>query len=363
MACTNPESTKSASQHIIPVFKTLPSIQQITLKLGVSKLLIELHCSHDTKKIYKLNIEECEVMHAVYNLDNYPLKITCDAKMLSEHIANFPNAISEVTATSDQENLNIKSFYDEEQVDLKTLLTTSMDISNTNFESIERQSDDAHIQATFNIKNFKGFLWFAEASSQNIVLCFGSSKIPVVFYSDSKKEDLKGLLLLANIPSSDEELSQPPSQSQRASDTCGEVQRNTTSNSSNGAAPRRPESVSSFSNAGTPQRPTLSSHDQRTYSSSLEQPRFPVGGYTPQHYDHEQQGYAPMEEDGNYHHQVEDDKFNPESPPRRRRNKSVEDEDEVCGTPSPRDYANDEDHGQETHEDLIRDQKPGFDYR
>jgi hypothetical protein len=79
------------------------------------------------KTTYKLNIEDCEPLQAVYSHESCPHKIISRAKLLVDSISNFTGPIEEISLILTKNYVKIRSFFDDQkkQEDLlsKTLQT------------------------------------------------------------------------------------------------------------------------------------------------------------------------------------------------------------------------------------------------
>jgi hypothetical protein len=107
------------------------------------------------KTTYKLNIEECEPLQAVYSHESCPHKIISRAKLLVDSISNFTGPIEEISLILSKNFVKIRSFFDDQKKQdlLSKTLQTELTIDPHDFEKYELKSD--HVEVTFSLKEMK----------------------------------------------------------------------------------------------------------------------------------------------------------------------------------------------------------------
>jgi hypothetical protein len=105
------------------------------------------------KTTYKLNIEDCEPLQAVYSHESCPHKIISRAKLLVDSISNFTGSIEEISLILTKNYVKIRSFFDDQKKQedlLSKTLQIELTIDPHDFEKYELKSD--HVEVTFSLK-------------------------------------------------------------------------------------------------------------------------------------------------------------------------------------------------------------------
>jgi hypothetical protein len=101
---------------------------------------------------YKLNIEDCEPLQAVYFHESCPHKIISRAKLLVDSISNFTGPIEEISLILTKNYVKIRSFFDDQKKQrlLSRTLQAEFTIDPHDFEKYELKSD--YVEVTFFLK-------------------------------------------------------------------------------------------------------------------------------------------------------------------------------------------------------------------
>lgn len=146
---------------------------EMNCKMGKSRLAF-LARTYDrlsgVKKTYKLNVEDCEPLQAVYSHENCPHKIVSRPKLLIDCIQNFAANIDEITLVLTRQWVRVKSFIDDQKSDdlAQKSLLTELNIDPQDFERFDLNADS--VDLTFCLKEMKAILGFCEVATQPISL-------------------------------------------------------------------------------------------------------------------------------------------------------------------------------------------------
>jgi cell cycle checkpoint control protein RAD9A len=109
------------------VFKSVSTVEKCSVKFVEDdpKLVFEMHCKLGVKKTYKLNVEDCEAVQAVYDKSACAHELQAKPGVLISAVATFPSAIEDISFGLTKEHVRLKSYIDESK--RKTTSSTSKD--------------------------------------------------------------------------------------------------------------------------------------------------------------------------------------------------------------------------------------------
>lgn len=99
----------------LAVFKNINSIESctITIDLVESKLVFDVACKYGIKRIYKLFLEDCPILQALYNRSFSSRLIFKPGPLLEALQNNFNPALEEITMGVSRNFVKVSSFIDE----------------------------------------------------------------------------------------------------------------------------------------------------------------------------------------------------------------------------------------------------------
>jgi cell cycle checkpoint control protein RAD9A len=159
---------------LMSVFRTINNVEKMMMRITEdteAKLIFELSSRNGIKKTtYKLNIEDCEPLQAVYSHENCPHRLVSRAKLLVDSIANFTGPIEEISLILTKNYVKIRSYFeDQKKPELLTkTLQTELTLDTHDFEKYDLNCE--HIELTFSLKEMKAILGFCEVANQPIAL-------------------------------------------------------------------------------------------------------------------------------------------------------------------------------------------------
>ncbi|KAL1915532.1 uncharacterized protein VTP21DRAFT_6656 [Calcarisporiella thermophila] len=187
---------------VAPLFRgkanTVKSIERCELRLeeavnvdvtsednGASecRLVVQMFCRFGIVKTHKLIYEQCETFHAIYDKRNCSHHFTISPHTLSNWIAHFHTKLDEITMSCGPGWIRFRSFTDEglaaEQAEdfYKRPLSTELGVDVEEFEKFNVQCD---IELTFNLKEFKAIIAYAEAMNLSLSVWFDSPGKPLL---------------------------------------------------------------------------------------------------------------------------------------------------------------------------------------
>ncbi|KAM5191731.1 cell cycle checkpoint control protein RAD9B [Mantella aurantiaca] len=137
-------------------------------------------CKHGLTKTHNLAYEECEPQQAVFSKASCPNVLKIQSRVLSDVIIHFPSCQEEVTLIATPMKITLKS-YSEEDLSISKVMHTEVHLNPEEFNDFQIGINS---EVTFCLKEVRGFLSFAEATSALISLHFSKSGQPIVFSLD-----------------------------------------------------------------------------------------------------------------------------------------------------------------------------------
>jgi hypothetical protein len=124
------------------VFKGLRKVHRMVVALDdveegniEPRLVFQMHCDFDIKKSHNFLIQDCEVSHAVFDVDKTSM-IDSSTRLLLQNMLNHMKAAAEVAAVVSANELRFKSHHDQlQQAGERGVLKTEMRIPSKDFEA------------------------------------------------------------------------------------------------------------------------------------------------------------------------------------------------------------------------------------
>ncbi|XP_009077007.1 PREDICTED: cell cycle checkpoint control protein RAD9A, partial [Acanthisitta chloris] len=192
------------------IFRSLPSLEKlvgkclILLKPSASRLVLQLHCKYGVTKTHNLAFQECERLQAVFDTQSCANCLCAPARVLAEAVVHFPQTLAEVTlGTGPRGKISLRNYVEDEAEPSKTMVT-ELCLAEEEFQCVAVAPGSC---ITFCLKEFRGLLSFAEASSLPLTIHFDVPGRPVVFTLDDAVLEVHLVLATLSDPKID---SQPP---------------------------------------------------------------------------------------------------------------------------------------------------------
>ncbi|PIO33070.1 hypothetical protein AB205_0215020 [Aquarana catesbeiana] len=131
-------------------------------------MVFRFFCKHGLTKTHNLAYEECESQQVVFSKTSCPNVLKIQSRVLSDVIIHFPSCQEEVTLTATPMKITLKS-YSEEDIGISKVMHTEVHLNPEEFINFQIGTDS---EVTFCLKELRGFLSFAEATSALIMVHF-----------------------------------------------------------------------------------------------------------------------------------------------------------------------------------------------
>jgi len=227
----------------------------ITAKAEEDTIAFDMNCKLGVKKTYRLDIEECEPMQAVYSKEQCPNKIVVQAQILSMSLNSFPAKLEEITLVLERDHVRLKSYMDNvaKHDDLrKKLFVTELVLNPTDFENYEFRSDRS-IELAFCLKEIKAIIGFCDKQGQTISMWMNTEGKPLLIsVTLSRAYDADFVLATLETDSSDK-LNEPSQSTSETSRSTGSSQSRPTGITGVSGSRSSPSSIVSQIQPGSPQ--------------------------------------------------------------------------------------------------------------
>ncbi|KAL2919886.1 hypothetical protein HK105_200803 [Polyrhizophydium stewartii] len=161
------------------IFKTssnTDTIEQCRIRpvyeAGEERLVVQLTCKYGVLKTHRLNYEACEPMQAVFSREDCPHSWIASPRMIQDQLAHFQLKLKEVTLSCKMKSFQIKSFEDSFVPDGTTVVRSLETEVTIDLEDFEQYSVFGDADLTFELKDFKAVLAFAEAVDLHVTALF-----------------------------------------------------------------------------------------------------------------------------------------------------------------------------------------------
>lgn len=161
------------------IFKNMRQVVRCVLRIDTkaSRLNVKLFCRMDTVKTHQIAIVDVDSVTPSFNTDEVPNNVTASNKVLAEIISYFQMGEEEITFDAEENTIKIRNYVEGAKENEKAL-RTELGLKAGEFEQYfigEKSS------VTFNMKELKAFLLFAEAASLDIHIRFQDTGTPIAF--------------------------------------------------------------------------------------------------------------------------------------------------------------------------------------
>lgn len=182
------------------IFKNMRQVVRCVLRIDTqaSRLNVKLFCRMDTEKTHQIAIVDVDAETPGVNTDDVPNNVTVSNKVLAEIISYFQMGEEEITLDAAEDSIKIRNYVEGAKENEKAL-RTELGLKAGEFTeySIEEKSS-----VTFNMKELKAFLMFAESANLDIHIKFNETGAPIAFITKSFNV-FEGKLVMATLADDD----------------------------------------------------------------------------------------------------------------------------------------------------------------
>ncbi|XP_063145089.1 cell cycle checkpoint control protein RAD9A isoform X2 [Candoia aspera] len=196
------------TQSFLAVFRSLPSLEKtvekclMSLNPRMNRFRVQLHCKYGVVKTHDLSFQECELLQAVFDTRQYAHLLRAPPRLLVDAVVHFPLTLAEVTLGASPDGKVTLRSYLEEETEPSRMMVTEMCLSEDEFQAFHIKQET---QVTFCLKEFRGFLSFAESSNLSLDIHFDIPGRPAIFTVEDPVLELQ--LVLATLSESESRLS------------------------------------------------------------------------------------------------------------------------------------------------------------
>ncbi|KFO88354.1 Cell cycle checkpoint control protein RAD9B, partial [Buceros rhinoceros silvestris] len=174
---------KLVIKSVLPVFRCVNVLERNVERCSIytnthdHHVTFQLLCKHGVVKTYNLTFQECDPLQAVFAKHMCPNVLKVHSRLLADIMIHFPTSQEEVTLSVTPVNVCFKS-YAEEDADFSKTMLTEIQLSPEEFDYFQVGVDS---EVTFCLKELRGLLAFAEATSVPVSVHFDISGRPIAF--------------------------------------------------------------------------------------------------------------------------------------------------------------------------------------
>ncbi|XP_074915939.1 cell cycle checkpoint control protein RAD9B [Chelonoidis abingdonii] len=181
-----PLTCKLVMKSVLPVFRWLNTLERNVEKCNIytnvndCHITFKLFCKHGIVKTYNLAFHESEPLQAVFSRHMCPNVLKIQSRLLTDIMIHFPTYQEEVTVAVTPIKVCFKS-YTEEEIDFSKAMHTKIHLNPDEFDYFQIGVDS---EVTFCLKELRGLLGFAEATSASVSIHFDVSGKPIAFSTE-----------------------------------------------------------------------------------------------------------------------------------------------------------------------------------
>ncbi|XP_026512798.1 cell cycle checkpoint control protein RAD9B [Terrapene carolina triunguis] len=179
----SPLTCKLIMKSVLPVFRCLNTLERNVEKCNIytnvndCHITFKLFCKHGIIKTHNLAFHESEPLQAVFSRHMCPNVLKIQSRLLTDVMIHFPTCQEEVTVAVTPMKVCFKS-YTEEEIDFSKAMHTKIHLNPDEFDYFQIGVDS---EVTFCLKELRGLLAFAEATSATVSVHFDVSGKPIAF--------------------------------------------------------------------------------------------------------------------------------------------------------------------------------------
>lgn len=165
------------------IFKNMRQVVRCVLRIDTktSRLIVKLFCRMDTVKTHQISIVDVDSEMPSFNTVDLPNNVTASHKVLAEVITYFQMGEEEITFDAEEDTIKIRNFV-EGAKENESALRTQLKLKAGEFD---KYSIEEKTSVTFNMKELKAFLLFAEAANLDVDIRFEDTGKPIAFIANN----------------------------------------------------------------------------------------------------------------------------------------------------------------------------------
>ncbi|XP_047447608.1 cell cycle checkpoint control protein RAD9B [Mugil cephalus] len=174
---------KMVMKSVLPLFRSLTSKKcnveqcQISVNTQTDRVIIQFFCRHGITKTHNLRFQHSETLQAEFASHLCPNVLKAPARLLGDMVMHFPVSQEEITLSLTPQRVILRNYYEVVDDHMKKMCT-EMCLHPDEFDYFQVRVDS---DITFCLKEFRGFLSFAESHCLPVSIHFGAAGKPVCF--------------------------------------------------------------------------------------------------------------------------------------------------------------------------------------
>eukprot|EP00842_Homolaphlyctis_polyrhiza_P000544 jgi/Hompol1/1490/HPOL_005613-RA len=147
---------------------------------GEERLLVQLVCKYGIIKSHRLNYETCEPVHVIFSKASCPHRWSASPRMIHDLLGHFQQKLKDVTLSCGINWFKIKSFEDTFIPDGTTVVRSLETEITVDIEEFELYQVFGETHLTFELKDLKAVLSFAESVDLPVTAFFDKHSGPTL---------------------------------------------------------------------------------------------------------------------------------------------------------------------------------------
>ncbi|NXJ15411.1 RAD9B protein, partial [Odontophorus gujanensis] len=171
---------------VLPIFRCANVLERHVEKCNIftnakdHHITFQLLCRNGVVKTHNLAFQECDPLQAVFAKHTCPNILRAHSRLLADIMVHFPASQEEVTLSVTPTRVCFRS-YTEEDSDFPKAMVTEIQLNPDEFDYFQVGVDS---EVTFCLRELRGLLVFAEATSVPVSIHFDMPGKPVAFSTE-----------------------------------------------------------------------------------------------------------------------------------------------------------------------------------